>query len=96
MRWGLVLSPEYPTLRVIEPLELAGWMKLNGITDEHLARVLGIARFTVFRWRHGMTVPPPYLPFTLSALRREGLLEPSASPVVARLVRESRRALLRS
>ena len=48
--------------------ELQQWRKERGLTQEGLARCLGVIRLTVARWETGVRAIPSFLPLALEAL----------------------------
>ncbi|MCL5123045.1 MAG: helix-turn-helix domain-containing protein [Deltaproteobacteria bacterium] len=48
--------------------ELQEWRRKRGLTQEGLARRLGVIRLTVARWETGTRAIPSFLPLALEAL----------------------------
>jgi transcriptional regulator with XRE-family HTH domain len=48
--------------------ELQAWRRKKGLTQEELAKCLGVIRITITRWETGVRAVPSFLPLALEAL----------------------------
>ncbi len=55
--------------------ELQGWRRQWGLTQEGLARRLGVIRLTVARWETETRAMPAFLPLALEALEYQMKVE---------------------
>ncbi len=60
--------------------ELKEWRRKWGLTQEGLARRLGVIRLTVARWETGTRAIPSFLPLTLEALEHRMKMEKGETP----------------
>ena len=54
----------------MKPSDLLKWRKKNGYSQIKLAKVLGVATNTVYRWEKGMREIPSFLHLTLECLKK--------------------------
>jgi transcriptional regulator with XRE-family HTH domain len=54
----------------VTPDQILAWRLERGLTQNELARALGVEERTVRRWESGERVPPPFLALALEALAR--------------------------
>jgi DNA-binding XRE family transcriptional regulator len=52
--------------------ELQTWRKKNGYTQGQLAKALGVATQTVYRWENDKRAIPSFLHLTLECLEKKG------------------------
>jgi DNA-binding transcriptional regulator YiaG len=73
------LDKLYPmdTLKTMTGKELQEWRRQWGLTQEGLARLLGVIRLTVARWETGARAIPSFLPLALEALENRIKMEAS-------------------
>jgi transcriptional regulator with XRE-family HTH domain len=55
--------------------ELQEWRRKRGLSQEGLARHLGVIRITVTRWETGARTIPSFLPLALEALENRMKME---------------------
>lgn len=63
---------------LMSPDDLKKWREAHGLGQAELARLLGVAPNTVWRWEVGMRVIPPLLPLAIEAV--EARLKKQAAP----------------
>jgi transcriptional regulator with XRE-family HTH domain len=66
------------------PATLDRWLTRHRLSGLALARRLGVAESTVYRWRRGLRVPPPWLPLALAQLATTLQREPVRARKAAR------------
>ena len=63
-----------PPLRRLTPEELREWRIRYDLTQDELAKLIGVSQKTVSHWETGARKIPPYLVLLLEYLKKEGYI----------------------